>query len=99
MDQAWIGALDRLEADIVAAEQLLERLDPAAVPTWTAPVLEGALPPELLGRARELHRRHEVVLAALAEATARSMRQLSLTDRIGRATRRSTRSVYVDTSA
>lgn len=100
MDQDWVTALDRLEADIVAAERLLARLEPAPLEPWTAPALDRPLPRELADRARDLQQRHEVVLAAVAGATARSMRQLSVTDRIGRATRRSTtRSVYVDTSA
>jgi len=100
VDQAWVDALDGLEADIAAAEQLLDLGELAEVAPWTPPVLTTPLPAELGDRARDLHDRQAAVLAAVDEATTRSQRQLTVTDRIGWATRRpTTRSVYVDTSA
>jgi hypothetical protein len=97
---SWSAALDRLEADLCAAEQLLERRDPAAIEPWTPPVLGTPLPVELRERARTLRERQDALAVAVAEASVRTKRQLAVTDQIGRATRRSTtRSVYIDTNA
>lgn len=100
MHSTWAAALDSLEADVVAAEQLIAHRSVTEIASWIVPDLPAPLPRELEERARELRDRQLAVLTALAEASAQTQRQLAVTDRIGWATRRtSTRSVYVDTSA
>jgi hypothetical protein len=100
MDHAWIAALDALESDLAAAEQLIADRKTTEIASWTVPTLEVPLPTELRDRARALRARQQVLLTAVAEATAQAQRQLAVTDRIGRATRRTTtRAVYIDTSA
>lgn len=100
MDAAWVAALDSLEAEITAAEQLVATRGNGEIVPWTAPALTSPLPAELESRARELSDRQQAVIPAVAAASAQAWRQLAVTDRIGRATRRTTtRSVYIDTSA
>lgn len=100
MDQTWVDALDLMERDIDAAERLVATRDIDEIAAWQVPDLDGPLPEWLRDRATALLRRQEAVLAAVADASFRANRQLSVTDRIGRATRpAATPSVFIDTSA
>lgn len=73
---AWTAVLDRLERDVLIAEQLLADLEAdleagrdAGLGTWTPPALDGPLPQVLVGRARDIERRQ----AALRERLTRSL--------------------------
>lgn len=92
---AWNAALDRLEADLDRAEELVR--DPAAepLPAWSPPDL-GPMPVELLGRATELNRRQQVLARRLAAAMTANQRQRQYADKVSGATAAPTRPTYVD---
>ncbi len=98
MSQDWTAALDRLDADLAAAEQLLAREGLPEVETWTVPVLSEPLPVELLVRVEELRTRQAALVEAMSAEAARVRRQILVTDRIGRATRAETPALYIDAS-
>lgn len=69
----WIAALERLDADLAAAERLAG--DPTATPAatqpgaqspWQPPVIPGPMPTYLADRARLLLERQRSVMSALA---------------------------------
>lgn len=80
-DAAWVEALDRLDVDVAAAEEMLSvaHLPPVAAvaqaQAWRPPAGIGPLPPSLEQRARELLDRQLAVAERLAEAAAQARRQ------------------------
>lgn len=96
----WETALDRLELDVLRAEQMLDRaaaLD--AFEPWDEPLAAGPLPHHLLDRALELRARQQEVQRQLVEALQTLGRQSAFTDRVDRATARAARPVYLDVTA
>lgn len=71
---AWALALEALERDVQAIEELVRAADGATgapvPPAWQAPELPSPLPAELLDRARGLHHRQSQAQAALSTAIA-----------------------------
>jgi hypothetical protein len=98
----WETALDRLELEVILAEQLLtdpQRPRPVMEP-WDEPQLEGPIPADLADRAVSIRARQLQVEAALAEALGATRRQHRFADRVDRATgRRPDRAVYVELEA
>ncbi|WP_159793710.1 hypothetical protein [Puerhibacterium puerhi] len=80
-DAAWVDALDQLDLDLAAAEQMLAaaHLPPVAAvaraQAWRPPAGIGPLPASLEQRARELLDRQLAVAQRLAEAAAQARRQ------------------------
>ena len=96
----WETALDRLELDVLRAEQMIARNPaPHDLDHWDEPLVEGPLPADLLDRALELRARQQAVQRQLAQALQALSRQSAFTDRVDRATARQSAPVYVDVSA
>lgn len=100
---AWTEVLDRLERDVEATEQLARATStPLVAPEpspWQPPYLDGPLPDELLGRAREIHERQTRAKAVLAAALEQSRVQQQ-TGRAGRTVATApAAAAYVDVSA
>jgi hypothetical protein len=80
-DAAWVAALDRLDLDVAAAEQMLAVAHLPSVgavaqaQAWRPPAGIGPLPPSLEERARQLLDRQLAVAERLAEAAAQARRQ------------------------
>lgn len=83
---AWREALDRLEADVTAAEALLadeHRLRDLPVPDpWHPPAGLGPLPLDLRVRADDVLRRQTTVAQRLATSIAGTVRQAAVLDRV-----------------
>ena len=96
----WETALDRLELDVLRAEQMLSRHPAPHDPEpWDEPLVDGPLPHDLLDRALDLRARQEAIQRQLAQALQALSRQSAFTDRVDRATARHSGPVYVDVSA
>lgn len=95
----WETALDRLELDVMRAEQLLGGVAVAPLEPWDEPELEGTMPADLLNRALELRARQERIQAALAARLGEVRRQHAFAERVDRATGRSEHPVYLDIGA
>jgi hypothetical protein len=97
---AWGRALDRLEADAVAAGQLLDGHVLTDGEPWQPPAGIGPLPAELAQRAVALLDRMLPLHGELATAQEQIRRQLAATRRVTEATSQVRRtSLYIDTSA
>jgi hypothetical protein len=98
--QAWADALDRLEADVVAAEQLLAEehrmRDLPLTDPWRPPAGLGPLPIDLRPRADDVLRRQLAVAQGLATRLAGTVRHAAMLDRID--DRPAPRPSYVDTA-
>jgi hypothetical protein len=95
----WETALDRLELDVMRAEQMASHPASHDVEPWDEPHLDGPVPNDLVERALELRARQQQAQAALASALAALGRQHAFADRVDRATALAARPVYVDVSA
>jgi hypothetical protein len=84
--EAWVSALDALEADVVEVEKMLEtshRLaDLRATDAWSPPAGLGPLPLDLRPRADKILGRQTAVAEAIAVAIVANRRQAQLTTRI-----------------
>ncbi len=83
---AWAEALDRLEADVAAAEALLaeeHRMRDLPLPDpWQPPAGLGPLPLDLRPRADEVLARQLVVAQKLATTLAGTVRHAAMLDRL-----------------
>jgi hypothetical protein len=96
----WANVLDELEASVIVGEQtLLTGATLTDLAPWDRPTGLGPIPPELIGRARDLAERQRRVLSELPGAMVRVRRQLDLTRKIGSATAPRRPSVYIDQRA
>ncbi|WP_337063064.1 hypothetical protein [Kineococcus sp. G2] len=98
--RSWAGALDRVELDVDAAEELLRTLhagaaahEAVAPPAWTPPALAGPVPPEHAERARLLLQRQLDVSEQLARALVSTRTQVTALRKLERA---EPQPVYVD---
>jgi hypothetical protein len=101
--RAWAEVLDRLERDVEVTEQLVRAAStPIVAPepvAWQPPVLDGPLPDELLGRAREIHQRQTRAKAALSAALAESRAKQQAGRSVRPAAAAPAAAAYVDVSA
>ena len=97
--RAWEAVLDRLERDVVAATELAGSGSVTAPEPWQPPTLIGALPDELLGRARDLHHRQVQVRSLLTKGLAETRAQQQLAQRSGARAAAPAAPAYVDVSA
>ena len=95
----WETALDRLELDVLRAEQLTARQATFDLEPWDEPHLDGPIPDDLVERALALRARQQEVRTALVNALGALSRQHAFADRVDRATARAAQAVYVDVSA
>ncbi len=95
----WETALDRLELDVMRAEQMASHPASCEVEPWDEPHLDGPLPHDLVERALALRARQQQAQAALASKLAALSRQHAFADRVDRATALTAQPVYVDVSA
>ncbi|MFB9376587.1 hypothetical protein ACFFKU_11630 [Kineococcus gynurae] len=98
--RAWHDALDELEVDVTAAEELLRQLHSGAAggdvvprPVWRAPELPGKLPADCLDRARALHQRQLDVSQRIARAMVQTRSQSNALRKMAQA---EARPVFVD---
>lgn len=70
----WEVELDRLDLEVIRVERLLKAMKPMEHPDWVAPSPSGPMPPHLLPRAMEIHRRQ----TAMLERVLRAMRSTTL---------------------
>lgn len=98
---AWCAALDELELTLEQTERLLAGEEPEAPTPWTPPVLEGAMPVHLAGRAQSLLARQQELIRQTAAAAAGTKQQLTLLSKVAGLSdaRTPERSIYVDVSA
>jgi hypothetical protein len=97
---AWERELDRLEADVTAAERLLDEREVGEIEPWTPPEGLGPLPAELAERVFNLLDRMMPLHSELPAAQEQIRRQLGATRRVAEATTQVRRtSLYIDTSA
>jgi hypothetical protein len=101
-DAAWVEALDRLELDVAATEQLLQALHsdadlpPVTPGEWTAPVGLGPLPAALRERAGALLQRQLETARLVATELATTRRHANA---VRAASRRDVvRPLFVDTA-
>ncbi|AWB90393.1 hypothetical protein [Homoserinimonas hongtaonis] len=87
---AWSDTLDELERELTVADDVSR-----ASGKWTAPVGLGQLPPELVGRARDLVERQQRMLARLDEERLGTGRHLAALRSVPTA-QLVERSVYLD---
>lgn len=103
--RAWQEVLDRLERDVQATEQLAVAAASSPVPIapepapWQPPQLDGPLPDQLLGRAREIHLRQTRAKAALSAALEKSRAEQQATRSARRAPAATPAPAYIDVSA
>ena len=95
----WETALDRLELDVLRAEQMSAQPAAFDLEPWDEPNLEGPIPEDLVERALALRARQQEVQGSLATALSALSRQHAFADRVDRATARAGQPVYVDVSA
>ena len=95
----WETALDRLELDVMRAEQMTARPTTFELEPWDEPHLDGPIPDDLVERALALRARQQEVRAELVEALGALGRQHAFADRVDRATARVAQAVYVDVTA
>ncbi|WGL51904.1 hypothetical protein P5P86_18365 [Nocardioides sp. BP30] len=98
---AWEAALDALEADLAAAEELADTGTGAALSDWSAPHLD-PLPPELGERAIALAERQQRLLERLPGLITRTRRQLDVARKVsgtGRGPSSTRSAIYIDTTA
>lgn len=99
-EEAWEDLLDRLEGELGRAERLLETLGDGDLTRWQDPVAPGPLPARLVPRAQRLLDGQRQLIAHLPSAIEQTRRQVRVTDRFSRTTRRAGRpSVYLDVTA
>jgi hypothetical protein len=84
--RAWVEALDALESDVVAAEELLAEehrmRDLPLTDPWRPPPGLGPLPLDLRPRADEVLRRQLAVAQQLAATVAGTARQAAVLNRL-----------------
>ncbi|HEV7964297.1 MAG TPA: hypothetical protein VGP57_17280 [Actinoplanes sp.] len=84
--EAWVGALDALEADVVEVEKMLETSHRLAdLPTtdaWSPPAGLGPLPLDLRPRADKILGRQTAAAEAIAVALVANRRQAQVAARI-----------------
>jgi len=99
-NEAWVAALDALEADVVAVESLLAEdhriRDLPAGGSWAPPQGLGPLPLELRPRADQSLSRQLAATQALAVAMVANRRQAELAARIEADRQSAPRPAYVD---
>ena len=95
----WETALDRLELDVLRAEQMVANPARYDLEPWDEPLVDGPLPGDLVDRALDLRARQQGVQRRLVEALQTLSRQSAFTERVDRATARTNRPVYVDVTA
>lgn len=95
----WETALDRLELDVMRAEQMAAQPASFKLEPWDEPHLDGPMPADLVERALELRDRQHRVRSALVTALGALTKQHAFAERVDRATARVERPVYVDVSA
>lgn len=96
----WESEVDRLELDVIRTERLVKGLENLPAEPWSAPVLPGPMPSDLVERARELILRQEAAQAALGNALSAAQRQVAYADRVIEFTGRGPASpVYLDRQA
>jgi len=95
----WETALDRLELDVLRAERAIAGASHLGLEPWDEPLVDGPMPPDLVDRALDLRARQQAVQRQLVQALQTLSRQSAFTDRVDRATARSTRPVYLDVTA
>ncbi|MGC9669214.1 hypothetical protein ACNTMW_21980 [Planosporangium sp. 12N6] len=85
--EAWVAALDALEADVATVEKLLETshllADLPVADAWTPPPGLGPLPLDLRPRADRILGRQINAAEAIAVAIVTNRRQARVTERIG----------------
>lgn len=95
----WETALDRLELDVLRAEHMVANPAHYDLEPWDEPLVDGPLPADLVERALELRGRQQAVQRRLVETLQTLSRQSAFTERVDRATARTSRPVYVDVTA
>ncbi len=95
----WATALDRLELEVILAERRLLDPDRPAPDTWHVPELSGPIPDDLRERALDLHDRQLRVRVEMTALLGALARQNDFANRVERATRAPSRSVYLDLNA
>src|SRR4051812_49061645 len=98
--QAWVSALDALEADVESVERMIDnehrgREMPAATP-WAPPAGLGPLPLELRPRADGILARQLAAAQALSSAIVMNRRQAAVTARVEVGTSGKATPSYVD---
>jgi hypothetical protein len=97
---AWIDALDAMEADVEAVEQMIcdehRRRDLPAAVTWEPPVGLAPLPVDLRSRAELILARQLEVARALSTAITANRRQTAFAARIEVGTQGKAVPSYVD---
>ena len=97
---SWSAALDALEASVITTEELLRSRQGITEPEpWAPPASLGALPSDLVPRARDLAERQQSILRELPALVDATQRQRDLTRRIHDATATRHGSIYIDTTA
>lgn len=100
---AWEQALDALEADLVAAEELASTGVGAIRADWVPPTLDEPLPEELRTRAIELHERQLDLRERLPGLITRTARQLEMARKVstrsGAHSSNPRSAIYIDTTA
>ena len=95
----WETELDRLELDVVRAERLLKGLQSLPPEPWTAPVVPGPMPADLVLRVQDLLDRQERATARLKESLAAAQAQISYAERVTGTLGRPAVPVYLDVEA
>jgi hypothetical protein len=97
---AWVGALDALEADVDAVEQMIKdehrRQDLPAAVQWSPPAGLPSLPPELRPRADLILARQIEAAQALSMAITTNRRQTAFAARVEVGTQGKATPSYVD---
>jgi hypothetical protein len=94
---AWEATLDRLEQDVVMAEQFLASGRPPTPEPWRVPELNGPMPDALLPRANDILGRQARIKQSLREALASNDRHRAITHRVNLSS--GAGPIYVDYSA
>jgi hypothetical protein len=96
---AWVAALDELEFDVTAAEELLAEVrrgrELPVVSAWSAPTGLGPLPLELRPRADEILTRQLRVAGEIAAGISLNRRQATVASRV-ESGREAARPAYLD---
>lgn len=95
----WEHELSRLEVDVVRIERLARTFETGAPEPWNPPQVPGPMPEDLIPRAQELLDRQAAAREAVTAALADARGQLSLTERVFRATGSEDRPIYLDIEA
>jgi hypothetical protein len=87
MTVTWEQALEECEARLEAASIALERGTPSPVAPFSAPAVEGPIPPALVERARACSSRSDALAAQLGDELERVRLELRRLPRMPRAQR------------